>query len=36
MTEISNSTEITVTLVGKKDKEDHLINSLTLAIDDQK
>lgn len=36
MTEISNSTEITVTLLGKKGEEEHPINSLTLSVDDQK
>jgi hypothetical protein len=36
MTKISNSTEITVTLLGKKGEEEHPINTLTLAVDDQK
>lgn len=36
MVELSNSTEVTVTLVGKKGDQDQVINSLTLAVDDQK
>ena len=34
MVELSNSTEVTVTLVGKKGDQDQVINSLTLAVDD--